>query len=174
GDLANTTGATVTTPNGELIGYAKSVGYFAFFVLPTIIFFSALTAIAYHSGVMQLVVQGLAWIMAKSTGTSGAETLSTAANIFVGQTEAPLMIRPFVAACTQSELMVIMVGGFASIASGVLGLYTAWLSPFIANAGGHLAAACFISAPATLVVGKLLIPETQTPVTSAGVEFKVE
>src|SRR5205814_6834281 len=113
-------------------------------------------------------VQGLAWVMSRTTGTSGAETLSTAANIFVGQTEAPLMIRPFIAACTQSELMVIMVGGFANIASGVLGLYTAWLSPFIANAGGHLAAACFISAPATLVVGKLLMPETQTAQTSAG------
>jgi len=164
----------VTSPNGQLIGYAKSVGYFAFFVLPTIIFFSALTAVAYHSGIMQLIVQGLAWTMSKTTGTSGAETLSTAANIFVGQTEAPLMIRPFVAAATNSELMVIMVGGFANIASGVLGLYTAWLSPFIHNAGGHLAAACFISAPATLVVGKLLMPETGVPETSAGVEFKVE
>jgi CNT family concentrative nucleoside transporter len=155
-------------------GYAQTGAVFAFFVLPTIIFFSALTAILYHSGIMQYVVQGLAWIMAKTTGTSGAETLSTAANIFVGQTEAPLMVRPFVATCTQSELMVIMVGGFANIASGVLGLYTAWLSPFIANVGGHLAAACFISAPATLVVGKLLMPETQTPVTAAGVQFKVE
>jgi CNT family concentrative nucleoside transporter len=150
------------------------VGYFAFFVLPTIIFFSALTAILYHSGVMQLIVQALAWVMAKTTGTSGAETLSTAANIFVGQTEAPLMIRPFVPAATNSELMVIMVGGFANIASGVLGLYTDWLSPYIPNVGGHLAAACFISAPATLVVGKLFMPETETPVTAAGVQFKVE
>src|SRR5687768_9752988 len=123
---------------------------------------------------MQYVVQGLAWIMAKTTGTSGAETLSTAANIFVGQTEAPLMIRPFIATCTRSELMVIMVGGFANIASGVLGLYTLWLSPFIDKVGGHLAAACFISAPATLVVGKLFMPETETPVTAAGVQFKVE
>src|SRR4051812_33043224 len=161
GDLATSEGAAVTNPSGQLIGYAKSVGYFAFFVLPTIIFFAALTAVAYHSGIMQYVVQGLAWVMAKSTGTSGAETLSTAANIFVGQTEAPLMIRPFVATATNSELMVIMVGGFANIVSGVLGLYTAWLSPFIQNAGGHLAAACFISAPATLVVGKLFMPETQ-------------
>ncbi|HEV2292929.1 MAG TPA: nucleoside transporter C-terminal domain-containing protein [Tepidisphaeraceae bacterium] len=161
-------------PAVPIRGYAQTGAVFAFFVLPTIIFFSALTAILYHSGIMQYVVQGLAWVMAKTTGTSGAETLSTAANIFVGQTEAPLMVRPFVATCTNSELMVIMVGGFANIASGVLGLYTAWLSPFIANAGGHLAAACFISAPATLIVGKLLMPETTTPVTSGGVRFKVE
>jgi CNT family concentrative nucleoside transporter len=155
-------------------GYAQTGAVFAFFVLPTIIFFAALTAILYHSGIMQYVVQGLAWIMAKTTGTSGAETLSTAANIFVGQTEAPLMIRPFIATCTRSELMVIMVGGFANIASGVLGLYTVWLSPFIENAGGHLAAACFISAPATLVVGKLFMPESEVPVTAGGVQFKVE
>ena len=175
GDLASGAGAVVTAANGgQTVGYARSVGYFAFFVLPTIIFFSALTAILYHSGVMQYVVQGLAWVMAKTTGTSGAETLSTAANIFVGQTEAPLMIRPFVATATRSELMVIMVGGFANIATGVLGLYTDWLSPYVPNVGGHLAAACFISAPATLVVGKLFMPETETPVTAAGVQFKVE
>jgi len=175
GDLATGEGpAVVATGGGAVVGYAQNVGYFAFFVLPTIIFFSALTAVLYHSGVMQYVVRGLAWVMAKTTGTSGAETLSTAANIFVGQTEAPLMVRPFVATCTNSELMVIMVGGFANIASGVLGLYTAWLSPFIANVGGHLAAACFISAPATLIVGKLLMPETTTPITAAGVDFKVE
>ncbi|MEO6435199.1 MAG: nucleoside transporter C-terminal domain-containing protein [Tepidisphaeraceae bacterium] len=174
GDLASAGGASVTSDGGLPIGYARSVGYFAFFVLPTIIFFSALTAVLYHVGVMQLIVQGLAWVMARTTGTSGAETLSTASNIFVGQTEAPLMIRPFVAGATRSELMVIMVGGFANIASGVLGLYTDWLSPFIANAGGHLAAACFISAPATLVVGKLLMPETEVAQTSGGVQFKVE
>ena len=174
GDLALPSGAAVTTHTGQTIGYARSVGYFAFFVLPTIIFFSALTAVAYHSGIMQYIVQALAWIMARTTGTSGAETLSTAANIFVGQTEAPLMIRPFVGNATNSELMVIMVGGFANIASGVLGLYTDWLSPYIANVGGHLAAACFISSPATLVVGKLLMPETEIPVTAAGVDFKID
>ena len=174
GDLALGRGPSVADDTGQIVGYAQNVGYFAFFVLPTIIFFSALTAILYHVGVMQWVVQGLAWVMSKTTGTSGAETLSTAANIFVGQTEAPLMVRPFIATCTHSELMVIMVGGFANIASGVLGLYTVWLEPYIANVGGHLAAACFISAPATLIVGKLLMPETQVPVTGAGVQFKVE
>jgi concentrative nucleoside transporter, CNT family len=175
GDLATLEGPAVRiSDTAPTVGYVKSAGYFAFFVLPTIIFFSALTAVLYHSGIMQYIVQGLAWVMAKTTGTSGAETLSTAANIFVGQTEAPLMIRPFIAAATRSELMVIMVGGFANIASGVLGLYSLWLSPYIDQAAGHLAAACFISAPATLVVGKLLMPETQTPQTARGVEFKVE
>src|SRR3954451_9184399 len=112
--------------------------------------------------------------MRKTMKTSGAETLSTAANIFVGQTEAPLMVKPFIAAATNSELMAIMVGGFANIASGVLGLYTIWLAPFIPDAAGHLAAACFITAPGSLLVAKLLHPETETPETAGGVRFKIE
>jgi CNT family concentrative nucleoside transporter len=174
GDLSNQTGAVVTNPSGALIGYAQNVGYFAFFVMPTIVFLSCLTAIAYHSGIMQIVVQALAWVMAKSMGCSGAETLCTAANIFVGQAEAPLMVKPFVAVATQSELMAMMVIGFANIASGVLGLYTIWLSPFIPDAAGHLAAACFIAAPGSLMISKLLIPETEKAVTSGGVEFKID
>ena len=154
--------------------YAHTGAYFAFFVLPTIIFFSALTAILYHVGIMQWVVQGLAWVMSKSMRTSGAETLSAAANIFVGQTEAPLMVKPFLGRATASELMCVMVGGFANIASGVLGLYAFWLGPFVANAGGHLAAACFVSAPASLLISKLMVPETGLPVTAGGVDFKVE
>lgn len=154
--------------------YVHTGSLFAFFVLPTIIFFSALTAILYHVGIMQWVVQGLAWIMSKSMKTSGAETLSAAANIFVGQTEAPLMVKPFLAAATNSEMMCIMVAGFANIASGVLGLYTIWLAPFIANAGGHLAAACFVSAPASLLISKLIVPETQKATTAGGVQFRIE
>jgi CNT family concentrative nucleoside transporter len=163
-----------TTQPTVQIGVAQTGSLFAFFVLPTIIFFSALTAILYHTGLMQYVVQGLAWVMSKSMKTSGAETLSAAANIFVGQTEAPLMVKPFLATATNSELMCIMVGGFANIASGVLGLYTAWLEPFIKDAGGHLAAACFVSAPASLLISKLMVPETDTPPTAGGVQFKVE
>jgi CNT family concentrative nucleoside transporter len=175
GQLADSgAGVTVVSPDGALIGYGHEMGYFAFFVLPTILFFSCLTAVAYHSGIMQYVVQGFAWIMSKSMKTSGAETLSAAANIFVGQTEAPLMVKPFVAAATNSELMAIMVGGFANIASGVLGLYTEWLRPFIPDAAGHLAAACFITAPGSLLVAKLMIPEDDVPQTSGGVKFKVE
>ena len=154
--------------------WANAGAYFAFFVLPTIIFFACLTAVLYHIGIMQYVVQGLAWIMSKSMGTSGAETLSSAANIFVGQTEAPLMVKPFLAAATRSELMAIMVGGFANIASGVWGLYTIWLRPYVPDAAGHLAAACFITAPGALLVSKLMVPETETPITSGGVQFKVE
>jgi CNT family concentrative nucleoside transporter len=165
------------TPNAEspqVIGVAKTGSIFAFFVLPTIIFFSALTAILYHVGVMQYVVQGLAWVMSKSMKTSGAETLSAAANIFVGQTEAPLLVKPFLALATRSELMCVMVGGFANIASGVLGLYTMWLAPFVENAGGHLAAACFISAPASLLISKLMVPEEETAQTAGGVKFQIQ
>jgi len=178
GQLATLQGPPVTDATGHVIAhaanYANEVGYFAFFVLPTIIFFACLTAVLYHIGIMQYVVQGLAWIMSRSMKTSGAETLSSAANIFVGQTEAPLMVKPFIAAATNSELMAIMVGGFANIASGVLGLYTIWLKPFIPDAAGHLAAACFITAPGSLLVAKLLHPETETPETSGGVEFKIQ
>jgi CNT family concentrative nucleoside transporter len=170
----NAVPVTSTTRPATQIGVAQTGSLFAFFVLPTIIFFSALTAILYHAGIMQYVVQGLAWVMSKSMKTSGAETLSAAANIFVGQTEAPLMVKPFLAAATHSELMCVMVGGFANIASGVLGVYTQWLGPFIRDAGGHLAAACFISAPASLLVSKLMVPETQAAVTAGGVEFRVQ
>ncbi|MDB5297417.1 MAG: Na+ dependent nucleoside transporter protein [Phycisphaerales bacterium] len=166
---------TATGAAGEKpTGFAAAGAVFAFFVLPTIIFFSALTAIAYHLGVMQIVVQALAWVMSKTMKTSGAETLSAAANVFVGQTEAPLMVKPFVAALTKSELMCVMVAGFANIASGVLGLYTFWLKDYIDQAGGHLAAACLVSAPAALLVSKLMVPETETPVTAGGIEFRVE
>lgn len=177
GSLADGAGVPVSVtgaPGAPVTGYAAAGAQFAFFVLPTIIFFSALTAIAYHVGVMQLVVQALAWVMSKTMRTSGAETLSAAANVFVGQTEAPLMVKPFLPALTRSELMCVMVAGFANIASGVLGIYTDWLGPYVASAGGHLAAACLISAPAALLVSKLLVPETDTPATSGGVVFKIE
>lgn len=161
-------------PLASVTHYANVGGYFAFFVLPTIIFFAALTAVLYHVGVMQYLVQALAWVMSKTMKTSGAETLSSAANIFVGQTEAPLMVKPFIAAATRSELMAIMVGGFANIASGVLGLYTIWLKPFVPDAAGHLAAACFITAPGSLLIAKLLHPETDTPATAGGVKFRID
>jgi CNT family concentrative nucleoside transporter len=174
GRLSTLQGAPVSDASGNLLGYATNLGYFAFFVVPTIMFFAALTAVLYHVGVMQYVVQGLAWVMSKTMGTSGAETLSSAANIFVGQTEAPLMVKPFLAAATRSELMAVMVGGFANIASGVLGLYTVWLGPYVPDAAGHLAAACFLTAPGSLLVAKLLHPETEVPETAGGVKFRIE
>src|SRR5205823_1743321 len=173
GNLVDTT-IPVVDAAGQPIGVAQVGFIFAVVVLPTIIFVAMLTAILYHTGVMTAVVHGLAWVMQKSMGTSGAETLSTAANIFVGQTEAPLLVKPFLATATRSELMAIMVGGFANIASGVLVAYTDFLQDYIRDVGGHLAAACFISAPATLVVAKLMIPETDAPITAGGVKFKVE
>jgi CNT family concentrative nucleoside transporter len=165
---------TVTNPEGAVIGIAQVGFQFALRVLPTIVFVSLLTAVLYHIGLLTLVVSGLAWIMRKTMGTSGAETLSTAANIFVGQTEAPLIVRPFLATATNSELMAIMVGGFANIATGVLAAYSGMLDDFVPEAGGHLALACFISAPATLVVAKLILPETQQTLTSGAADVAVE
>ena len=133
----------------------------AFGVLPTIIFFSSLMAVLYHLGVMQWVVNKLAWAMQRTMRTSGSETLSAAANIFVGQTEAPLMIRPYVAKMTQSELMALMVGGFATVAGGVLAIYVGFLEPHFPGLAGHLLTASVLSAPAALVIAKILYPETE-------------
>jgi len=136
---------------------------FAFGVLPTIIFFSALMSVLYHLGLIQIVVRGMARLMQKTLGTSGAETLSAASNVFVGQTEAPLVVRPYLADMTESELMSLMVGGFATIAGGVLAVYVG-----MGIDAGHLMTASVISAPAALVIAKILVPETGTPVTAGG------
>ncbi|RLT07129.1 MAG: NupC/NupG family nucleoside CNT transporter [Planctomycetota bacterium] len=134
--------------------------YFAFKVLPTIIFFSALMSVLYHLGIMQFVVRILSYVMQATLGTSGAESLSASANIFVGMTEAPLVIRPYVARMTRSELMAVMVGGFATVAGGVMALYIGWgIDP------GHLMTASVISAPAGLLIAKVLQPEVDTPET---------
>jgi CNT family concentrative nucleoside transporter len=173
GDLSEMRLSVVDSSNRPL-GFAVLGVVFAIRILPTIIFVSTLTAILYHLGVMTAVVKALAWVMQKTMGTSGAETLSTAANIFVGQTEAPLLVKPFLLLATRSELMAIMVGGFANIASGVIVAYTEFLKDHVPEVGGHLAAACFISAPATLVVAKLILPETEQPQTAGTVDFNVE
>jgi len=136
---------------------------FAFGVLPTIIFYSALMSVLYHLGLMQVVVRFFALIMQKTLGTSGAETLSAAANIFVGQTEAPLVIKPYVKGMTLSELNVVMVGGFATIAGGVLAAYVSF-----GIDAGHLMTASVISAPAALMIAKILQPETEVPRTADG------
>jgi CNT family concentrative nucleoside transporter len=134
--------------------------FIAFRVLPTIIFFSALMAILYHLGIMQIVVRILSRIMQITLGVSGAESLSAAANIFVGQTEAPLVIRPYVATLTRSELMSVMVGGFATIAGGVMAAYIG-----MGVNAAHLLTASVISAPAGLLIAKVLQPEVDTPET---------
>lgn len=146
---------------------------FAFRVLPTIIFFSSLMAILYYFGIMQAIVKAIAWVMERTLKTSGAETLSVSANIFVGQTEAPLMIRPFVKGLTQSEIMAIMVGGFATVAGGVMAIYVRILYD-VPGIAGHLMAASIMSAPAALVIAKIIYPETEVPATADDDKIKVE
>ena len=132
---------------------------FAFSVLPTVIFFSALMAVLYHIGIMQKIIKIVAMVMQKTMKTSGPETTSISANIFVGQTEAPLVIKPFIAKMTNSELMAIMTGGFATVAGGVMAIYVGMLEN-IPGIAGHLMAASIMSAPAALVVAKIMYPET--------------
>ena len=136
---------------------------FVFHVLPTIIFFASLMSVLYHFGVIQRLVRGIAWLMSRTMGTSGAESLSAAGNIFVGQTEAPLLIKPYVANMTRSELMAVMCGGFATIAGGVLAAYVRF-----GIDAGHLLAASVMSAPASLAVAKILCPECEEPATMGG------
>ena len=147
---------------------------FTFAVLPTIIFFSSLMTILYHTGIMQRLVYIFAFVMQRAMGTSGAESLSAAANIFVGQTEAPLVIKPYVDKMTNSELMTVMTGGFATVAGGVLALYVGMLKPTFPDIAGHLLAASVMSAPAALVIGKIIYPETETPETSGDLELDTE
>jgi CNT family concentrative nucleoside transporter len=143
--------------------------YFAFKVLSTIIFFSSFIAVLYHVGLIQKVVKGFAFVMMRLMGTSGAESLSASGNIFVGQTEAPLLVRPYVKDMTMSELMAVMTGGFATIAGGVLAAYVG-----MGVSAGHLISASVMSAPAALVMAKLMFPETEESVTAGDVRVEVK
>lgn len=154
--------------------WANTGAFFAFNVLPTIIFFSALMSVLYYLGIMQWIVRGIAAIMQRTMRTSGAETLSAAGNIFVGQTEAPLLIKPFVDRMTISELNTVMVGGFATIAGGVLAAYVGMLSNVFPDIAGHLLTASVMNAPAALLISKILVPETNTPETKDSLSVKVE
>lgn len=153
---------------------AVSGAFFAFNVLPTIIFFSALMTVAYHIGIMQSIVRGMAWVMQRTLRTSGAETLSASGNIFLGQTEAPLLIKPFVDRMTKSELHAVMTGGFATVAGGVMAAYVGMLLAYFPTIAGHLMAASVMSAPAALVFSKLMYPETEVPETGSDVNVKIE
>jgi CNT family concentrative nucleoside transporter len=133
---------------------------FAFRILPTIIFFSCLMSMLYYVGMMQLLVKGLAWVMQRTLGTSGAETLSASANIFLGQTEAPLVIKPYLPTMTYSELSAVMVTGFAGVSGGVLAAFVSF-----GMKAEDLVMASVISAPAGLLLSKVMIPETETPAT---------
>ena len=139
----------------------------AFFVLPTIIFFSSLMSVLYHLGLMQWLVRAIAWVMQRSMRTSGAETLSVAGNIFVGMTESPLLIRPFILGMTASELNTVMVGGFATIAGGVMAAYVGMLAPHFPDVAGHLLTASVMNAPAALLISKILLPELGEPKTKS-------
>lgn len=168
-------------------GTENSMGnFFAFQVLPTIIFFASLTAILYHYGIMQRVVKYMAKGMQKMMGTSGAESLSVISNIFVGQTEAPLVIKPYIKGMTQSELLAVMTGGMATIAGGVMAAYVQMLGNSYAQAQGvgldagrlmfaeQLLGASLMAAPAALVIAKILYPETEEPETGGDVDIRIE
>ncbi len=133
---------------------------FALKILPTIVFFSSFFTVLYYFGILQRIVKGFAVLFRRLFGTSGAESLSAAANIFIGQTEAPLMVRPYVEKMTRSELMCVMTGGMATIAGGVMAAYVG-----MGMSAGHLMAASVMSAPAAIMFAKIMVPETGTPVT---------
>ncbi len=159
-------GSLVTEPSFGFI--------FAVRVLPTIIFVSAVMGVLYYLGIMQKIVLVFAKIMAKVMGTSGAESLSASANIFVGQTEAPLVVRPYVARMTNSELLAIMTGGMATISGGIMAAYVGLLVTYIPQIAGHLLAASIMAAPAGLVMAKILVPETEEPETRGVVKLQLE
>ncbi len=168
-------------------GMEGSMGhFFAFQVLPTIVFFASITTILYHYGILQAIVQGMATAMRKLMGTSGAETLSVTGNIFIGQTESPLLIKPYIEKMTRSELLTVMTGGMATIAGGVMAAYIQMLGDAYAVANEvsltvgrqmfaeQLLGASIMAAPAAIVLAKILYPETDTPATMGDVEIKVE
>ena len=146
---------------------------FAFRILPTLIFFSSLITVLYHLGVMQFLVKNTARIMQKTMGTSGSETLCISGNIFDGQTEAPLLVQPFVSTMTNSELTAVMIGGFATVAGGVMAMYVSMLGD-VPGIAGHLLAASIMSAPAALVVAKIIYPETEESKTKGDLVISIE
>jgi CNT family concentrative nucleoside transporter len=165
------TGGALDTTAGFV---AQTMSFFAFTVLPTIIFFSSLMTVLYYLGVMQKVVKAIAWVMQKTLGTSGAETLSAAGNIFMGQTEAPLLIKPFVNTMTRSELTTVMVGGFATVAGGVLAAYVGFLQGYFPNIAAHLLAASVMNMPAGIIISKIIMPEVGVPETKGTLHMHVE
>ncbi|MGB4860352.1 MAG: nucleoside transporter C-terminal domain-containing protein, partial [Dokdonella sp.] len=163
---------------GSFVDVQKNGFVFAVQVLPTIIFFAALTGVLYHIGFMQMIVRGMAWLITKVMRVSGAETTSVCASVFIGQTEAPLTIKPYLERMTQSELMTVMIGGMAHIAGSVMAAYVGLLGGeseeqriFFAT---HLLTASIMAAPATLMLAKILMPETEQPLTRGTVKLEVE
>jgi CNT family concentrative nucleoside transporter len=150
-------------------GYSQLGFIFAFQVLPTIIFVSAFFALLYHLGVMQVIIKAMAWVMNRLMGVSGAESLNVAASIFMGQTEAPLTIRPLLPDCTRSELMTIMTAGMAHVSGGIMAAYIGY-----GIKAENLLAAVIMTAPGTILMAKMLVPETEQPKTAGTVEISKE
>jgi len=148
---------------GSMLGANKGA-IFAFQVLPTIIFISAFFAVLYHIGLMQIIIRGMAWIMLKTMRISGAESMNVAASIFMGQTEAPLTIRPFLSKATRSELMTIMTSGMAHVSGGIMAMYIAQ-----GVEARHLLSAVIMTSPGTILMAKMLVPETEVPATEGKV-----
>jgi CNT family concentrative nucleoside transporter len=148
---------------GDMLGPNKGA-IFAFQVLPTIIFISAFFAVLYHIGLMQIIIRGMAWIMLKTMRISGAESMNVAASIFMGQTEAPLTIRPFLSKATRSELMTIMTSGMAHVSGGIMAMYIAQ-----GVEARHLLSAVIMTSPGTILLAKMLVPETAKPATEGKV-----
>ncbi|MGE5053662.1 MAG: NupC/NupG family nucleoside CNT transporter [Acidobacteriota bacterium] len=154
---------------GDLAKPGSQLGYFAFGVLPTVIFIAAFFAVLYHFGVMQIIIRVFAWVMTRVMGASGAESLNVAASIFMGQTEAPLTIRPFLPDLTRSELMTVMTSGMAHVSGGIMAAYIAFgIDP------KHLLSAVIMTAPGTLLMAKMLVPETEQAKTAGQVVMSAE
>jgi concentrative nucleoside transporter, CNT family len=150
---------------------ARNAFVFAFTISATIILVSALSALLYYWGILQRIVQGMAWVMQRIMGTSGSESLATASNIFLGQTEAALVVKPYIVHMTRSELMALMTAGMATIATGVMVVYS---GQSIGMDAGHILTASVMSAPAALLMAKIMVPETDTSETTAGAAMLVE
>ena len=154
---------------GDLAKPGSQLGYFAFGVLPTVIFIAAFFAVLYHFGIMQVIIRIFAWVMTRVMGASGAESLNVAASVFMGQTEAPLTIRPFLADLTHSELMTVMTSGMAHVSGGIMAAYISFgIDP------KHLLSAVIMTAPGTLLMAKMLVPETEQPKTAGKVIMSAE
>src|SRR6201987_1575062 len=154
---------------GDLAKPGSQLGYFAFGVLPTVIFIAAFFAVLYHFGVMQIIIKVFAWVMTRVMGASGAESLNVAASIFMGQTEAPLTIRPFLPDLTRSELMTVMTSGMAHVSGGIMAAYISFgIDP------KHLLSAVIMTAPGTLLMAKMLVPEPEQAKTAGRVVMSAE
>ncbi|MGC8734543.1 MAG: NupC/NupG family nucleoside CNT transporter [bacterium] len=147
---------------------------FTFIILPTIVFFGALIYMFYYLGVMEWIIKAYAYVMMRVLGTSGAESLVASAKLFVGQTEAPLIIKPFLAVLTRSEIFIIMSAGMATMAGGVMAAYVGMLSGYIPTIAGHLLTAVILSVTASVYLSKIIVPELEDPVTRGNIKIKIE